>query len=398
MPNAGASNFSGGGNFGLPDGSILKGTIKSFSAAKGYGFIMTDEGLMGASQSGFSSSNPEENVRFVRFTRDTLEPQLATSDVAGVYVQFELFRTPDRKFWARNIRALGAVQQRPTTGFSSVPPSMPMAAQGCPGMASPSSMMMQSMGMGIQAGMQAGYAMMMGMPGAMGMYGPRPGMPGMMGLRPGMPGMVRPGFGPAVPGGMCGFAQNRKRDFSPHAGSRAIAEAVRGGGPAGAGGVPGAPPGQPAPGQSGWQPEKPKSKSRSESSSSSSSSTPEVKRKKKKKKKKKKKRDRSSSEESSERSESSARSRSRSPHGTAGGEAPSPPADDAQAKEINEAKKEALEKLMALQKIEPMENRIKEWRALLRIWHPDKNPDKKEVATAVFQFLQKGKTIVNPKG
>jgi hypothetical protein len=123
-----------------------------------------------------------------------------------------------------------------------------------------------------------------------------------------------------------------------------------------------------------------------------------VKRKKKKKKKKKKKRDRSSSEESSERSESSARSRSRSPHGTAGGEAPSPPADDAQAKEINEAKKEALEKLMALQKIEPMENRIKEWRALLRIWHPDKNPDKKEVATAVFQFLQKGKTIVNPKG
>merc|ERR1712100_880172 len=116
--------------------------------------------MMGAaSGSGFSSSNPEESVRFVRFTRDLLEAQLTPVDVAGVDVQFEVFRTPDRKFWARNIRAVGPVQQRPTSGFSSVPPSIPMAAQACPGMGGPTSMMMQSMGMGLQAGMQAGYAM-----------------------------------------------------------------------------------------------------------------------------------------------------------------------------------------------------------------------------------------------
>ena len=33
-----------------------------------------------------------------------------------------------------------------------------------------------------------------------------------------------------------------------------------------------------------------------------------------------------------------------------------------------------------------------EWRSLLRSWHPDKNPEKAEVATAVFQFLQKAPT------
>ena len=32
-----------------------------------------------------------------------------------------------------------------------------------------------------------------------------------------------------------------------------------------------------------------------------------------------------------------------------------------------------------------------EWRSLLRSWHPDKNPEKAEVATAVFQFLQKAR-------
>lgn len=64
------------------------------------------------------------------------------------------------------------------------------------------------------------------------------------------------------------------------------------------------------------------------------------------------------------------------------------------ASEIEVAKKEALENLMKLQGLEPKEERSKQWRALLRNWHPDKNPDKKEVATAVFQFLQKGKAMI----
>lgn len=56
---------------------------------------------------------------------------------------------------------------------------------------------------------------------------------------------------------------------------------------------------------------------------------------------------------------------------------------------------EALQKLTKLQGIEPKEERAKQWRLLLRTWHPDKNPDKLEVATAVFQFLQKGKTLLS---
>ncbi|CAE7230370.1 unnamed protein product [Symbiodinium sp. CCMP2456] len=62
---------------------------------------------------------------------------------------------------------------------------------------------------------------------------------------------------------------------------------------------------------------------------------------------------------------------------------------------IEQAKLEALEKLRKLQSVEPKEARAKEWRALLRDWHPDKNPDNIEVAKEVFQFLQKGKTIIN---
>ncbi|OLP80612.1 hypothetical protein AK812_SmicGene38943 [Symbiodinium microadriaticum] len=55
---------------------------------------------------------------------------------------------------------------------------------------------------------------------------------------------------------------------------------------------------------------------------------------------------------------------------------------------------QALEKLMKLKEVEPRENRLKEFRILLRKWHPDKNPDQQEVATAVFQFLQKGKLLI----
>jgi len=50
---------------------------------------------------------------------------------------------------------------------------------------------------------------------------------------------------------------------------------------------------------------------------------------------------------------------------------------------------------MKIKVVEPKEQRIKDWRALLREWHPDKNPDRTEVATAVFQFLQKGKLLID---
>jgi hypothetical protein len=59
------------------------------------------------------------------------------------------------------------------------------------------------------------------------------------------------------------------------------------------------------------------------------------------------------------------------------------------------AKKEALSKLTELSKLEPHSARMKEWRALLRSWHPDKNPERADVAKDVFQFLQKGKALLN---
>lgn len=62
--------------------------------------------------------------------------------------------------------------------------------------------------------------------------------------------------------------------------------------------------------------------------------------------------------------------------------------------EVEKAKKEVLQRLMALQAVQSIEDRMKEWRLLLREWHPDKNPNRVEVATAVFQFLQKGRTVL----
>jgi len=75
----------------------------------------------------------------------------------------------------------------------------------------------------------------------------------------------------------------------------------------------------------------------------------------------------------------------------------------AQAKDAKEppeialAKKQVLAKLTELTKIEPKEQRAKDFRNLLREWHPDKNPERMEMATAVFQFLQKGKSLLNLK-
>jgi hypothetical protein len=150
-----------------------------------------------------------------------------------------------------------------------------------------------------------------------------------------------------------------------------------------------------------------RSKSRSESESSE-----------KKKKKKKKKRKRSSSSKSSTISSSSSRSRrkkkkkskfktasdnesSKPAGGAAGGAAPAPaaaaPAAPAEDPETAQAKKMVLAKLTEIKNVEPKEERAKQFRLLLRDWHPDKNPEKKDMATAVFQFLQKGKSLLNLK-
>merc|ERR1712232_575005 len=61
------------------------------------------------------------------------------------------------------------------------------------------------------------------------------------------------------------------------------------------------------------------------------------------------------------------------------------------------AKKQVLAKLTDMKKIEPKEERAKAFRVLLREWHPDKNAHQIDKATAVFQFLQKGKSLLSPK-
>lgn len=127
---------------------------------------------------------------------------------------------------------------------------------------------------------------------------------------------------------------------------------------------------------------------RSRSRSSSSSSTRSCKDKKKKKKKRRKRSSSSSSSSSSSRSAHAAKAEKAAPGvSAAGAEGENP--------DIDSAKRDVLEQLMKVKSVEPREARMREFRKLLREWHPDKNPKNKEVATAVFQFLQKGKSLVD---
>jgi len=355
-------------------GSKLQGTVKSFSAVKGFGFIICDE------------VNQD-----IWFARDSIEATLRTSDLAGHGVTFELYRTPDGKPQARHITVLpnsGPGAGGASTGMGSSTGSS-TAGGGCSsacmgggmwpaggnGMGGMAGMMMgcmgAMMGKGMMGGMCGGGGPMCG-PGMMGkgMFPMRP--PGMFPMRPAGAGMVaRPmGFagGPA-PGteGPRGPTVEKKRAWSPHAGARAIREAMRS--------------------ETAEEPKKEEPKSENESSSRSRSRT--------KSKDAKGKRKRSSSGSRSSRSSSSSSSRSRGKKKKKGKKSSSA-AENAVSDnaEINEAKKDALQKLMDLKDIESKDTKIKEWRKLLRQWHPDKNPEKKEVATAVFQFLQKGKAVL----
>jgi len=143
-----------------------------------------------------------------------------------------------------------------------------------------------------------------------------------------------------------------------------------------------------------------KGSSGSSSSSDKDSSASSKKKRKRKKKKDKKKKSRSSSSSSAKSDASSSKSSDcqmeEPPAASSSGAIPRPQRS-AGNPEVEAAKGEALEHLMKLRSVEPREARMSEWRALLRKWHPDKNPDRVEVATAVFQFLQKGKAILDEK-
>lgn len=176
-----------------------------------------------------------------------------------------------------------------------------------------------------------------------------------------------------------------RRTLSPHAGARAIREALaagKGGPKEGEAEAEAASEESSSPSEKHKKKEKKKHKKRRKSSSGSSSSS-------KKKKTKKHKRKKSSSGDSVK------SSKSKSSSSGCVMEEPAHTEPVSNNPDIDKAKAEALEKLLKLKTVEPKEARMKEWRELLRQWHPDKNPHRIEVATAVFQFLQKGKPMLD---
>lgn len=65
--------------------------------------------------------------------------------------------------------------------------------------------------------------------------------------------------------------------------------------------------------------------------------------------------------------------------------------------ELQAAKSAAMRQLLSLKQNPSREARQKGFKELLRVWHPDKNPESCEVATAVFQMIQAERSRILPK-
>lgn len=61
------------------------------------------------------------------------------------------------------------------------------------------------------------------------------------------------------------------------------------------------------------------------------------------------------------------------------------------SEEVKAAKKDALRHIEKIRDTDSRKDQLKMFKKLLREWHPDKNSDRAELATAVFQMLQKFK-------
>jgi len=316
-----------------PNGSTLTGMVKSYNK-KGFGFIMV-----------FGHNSPD-----IFYTRENVSQRLMHPDMPGEQVTFELFRERG-KLVARNIRPLGDDNSKGA----------------CKGMINARADFHQSR---LDEGQwKCPFCQEQNFARRTECFRCRApksqGPPASGGFSDG-PGNVRP---PPAP----------RKTFSPHAGARAIRESLRAEMAAKSGASAGGKSGKSSSSSSSSSAKKKSSKKRKRSSSSSSSS------KKKHSKKKKSKKKRSSSSKSSSSSgvvveADGAAGDAKSSSGNA---------------EIDKAKADALKELQRLQSVEPKDVRMSEFRALLRCWHPDKNPDRVELATAVFQFVQKGKVLVN---
>lgn len=311
----------------------MSGMVKSYNR-KGFGFILC-----------------QAIEQDIYFSRESIHPNLQTSDLAGEQIQFEIHRFPDGKLQARNLRALGDVSDFKGSSVSAN----------------------REYGAGARAHLFANRTNGLEEDRTRDWYCKACGERNFLKrsecykCKTEKPPELQETPAPAAPV----VAPAPKRHLSPHSGSRAVRElmkeqlAGRGSGIAAS-----------------------RSRSRAENRASSSSSTSSRKRRKQRKKKTKKGKRSSSSGSSS----SSARSRNSPDKG--GDDKKDTPAQDSNPV-VENAKAEALEKLMKLKLVEPKDQRLKEWRLLLRQWHPDKNPENQEVATAVFQFLQKGKLLID---
>lgn len=318
-----------------PNGTTLTGMVKSYNK-KGFGFIMV-----------FGHNSPD-----VFYTRENVSQRLMHPDMPGEQVTFELFRERG-KLVARNIRplgdALGGVSKGGNKGMIGVRAAINSQSSLDDGQWQCPFCSEHNFARRLEC-FKCKILKPQGNP---------------MGGFSDAPTTIRP---PAP-----------RKTFSPHSGARAIRDSMReqlaaangGGGSAGSAGGKSASSSSSSGGKAA-----PTKRKRSSSSSSSSS------KKKDKKKKGQKKRSRSSSSK-----------RSSSSSGIEVKDGATPAASV--CPEIDKAKADALVQLTRLQSVEPKDARIKEYRSLLREWHPDKNPDRVELATAVFQFLQKGKALVN---
>lgn len=330
------------------DGTTLNGMVKSYNK-KGFGFIMCT-----------NHEDPESDwAQDIYYLRDSVSSRLLHPDMPGEHVTFELFRE-GRRVVARNIRPLGesladsrrpAPQNASSRGFAATYSSQKTYKPGeedrthdwlCP---------------------NCGERNFVKRFECFRCKTPRPVNP------------TTQGFSDAPPA-----PSAQKRSFSPHAGARAIRDSLAKARAAA----------RDKESESSSSRRKRRKKTKKKSSSSSSSSSPSEKKKKSKKKDKKKKKKRSSSSSSKKSSDASSDCKVDESASVAPQSSGNP--------DIDQAKSDALEKLMKLRSVEPKETRMSEWRALLREWHPDKNPERQEVATAVFQFLQKGKQLLDQAG
>lgn len=318
---------------GIPQtGETLNGMVKSYNR-KGFGFIM--------------ALNGSPACQDIYYSRENLHPLLQTRDIPGEHVTFEIQRFPDGKLVAKNVRPHGESESQLRAALDKHPPHPP-----------PSKSKGNSKG-----GRGGNDEEDRSRDWNCERCGERNFVKRFECFKCKEPRKVADdeGFAPA-PG--------PRRTFSPHAGARAIREALAG------------------------RARKSRSRSaRRRSGSSDSSSSSSHKKKKNKKGKKKKKRSSSSSRSSSKSSKSSKANPEGEEVDSAGAQEPAA----AKNPEVEKAKADSLEKLLKLKSVEPPQQRMKEYRELLRQWHPDKNPDKVEVATAVFQFLQKAKPMLEAK-